>query len=211
MTTATAVRDVISGPPIVLDGDDIDTDRIIPARFLKSLTFDALGKHVFEGERANARAAGQIHPFDDPRHEGAKVLLVGENFGCGSSREHAAQAINRWGVDAVAGVSFGEIFRGNCATIGLPCVTLSRQDSAAARAAALAEPTATTTVDLAARELRVGAQSWPIDLNESLRQRFLTGTWDTLTTLLAGAEDVRRTMDRLPYLNGWRTAAAATG
>lgn len=211
MTTGTVVRDVVAGPPIVLDGDDIDTDRIIPARFLKSLTFDALGQHVFEGERANARAAGRVHPFDAPEHQGAKVLLVAENFGCGSSREHAAQAINRWGIDVVVGISFGEIFRGNCATIGLPCVTTSREDSTAARAVAAADPSATAVVDLTTKQLRIGDRQWPIEINESLRQRFLAGTWDTLTTLLAGADDVRRTMERLPYLNGWRTAGPEAG
>jgi 3-isopropylmalate/(R)-2-methylmalate dehydratase small subunit len=209
MTTTHVVRDLVSGPPVVLDGDDIDTDRIIPARFMKSLAYSTLGQHVFEGERVRARAAGRVHPFDDPAHRSAKVLLVGENFGCGSSREQAAQAISRWGIDVVAGISFGEIFRGNCATIGLPCVTMTREDSLAARAVAGADPSATAVVDLVAKQLRIGSQSWPVDLNESLRQRFLNGTWDTLTTLLAGADDVRLTRQRLPYLNGWRAHAHA--
>ena len=208
MTTPNVIRDLICGPPVVLDGDDIDTDRIIPARFMKLLSFSELGQHAFEGERVRARAAGRVHPFDDPAHRGAKVLLVGENFGCGSSREQAAQAISRWGIEAVAGISFGEIFRGNCATIGLPCVTMTREDSLAARAVAGADPSATTVVDLVARQLRIGSQTWPVDLNESLRQRFLTGTWDTLTTLLAGAGDVRVARQRLPYLNGWQAHAS---
>jgi 3-isopropylmalate/(R)-2-methylmalate dehydratase small subunit len=207
MTTPSVVRDIICGPAVVLDGDDIDTDRIIPARFMKLLSFSELGQHAFQGERVRAKAAGRVHPFEDPAHRGAKVLLVGENFGCGSSREAAAQAISRWGIEAVAGISFGEIFRGNCATIGLPCVTMTREDSLAARAAAGAGPSATTVVDLVARQLRIGSRTWPVDLNESLRQRFLTGTWDTLTTLLAGAGDVRVARQRLPYLNGWQAHA----
>ena len=208
MTTPTVVRDLICGPPVVLNGDDIDTDRIIPARFMKLLSFSELGTHAFEGERVRARAAGRVHPFDDPAHRAAKVLLVGENFGCGSSREQAAQAISRWGIEAVAGISFGEIFRGNCATIGLPCVTMTREDSLAARAVAGADPSATAVADLVARQLRIGPQAWPVDLNESLRQRFLTGTWDTLTTLLDGAGDVRLARQRLPYLNGWQAHAS---
>jgi len=204
------VRDVMSGHSVVLNADDIDTDRIIPARFLKSLTFDQLGDHVFDDDRANARDAGKVHPFDHPNNQGAKVLLVGENFGCGSSREHAAQAIHRWGIDVIAGISFGEIFSGNCATIGLPCVTLSRADSTTARRVAAEDPSVDTAVDLTAKELRIGSRVWTIDINESLRQRLLSGTWDTLSTLQAGAEDVKRAMQRLPYLNGWQVEAATS-
>jgi 3-isopropylmalate/(R)-2-methylmalate dehydratase small subunit len=196
----------ISGTAIALHGNDIDTDRIIPARYLKHLTFDALGNHVFEGDRKNATAAGEVHPFDDPRHTGARVLVVAENFGCGSSREHAAQAIHRWGIRAIAGVSFGEIFRGNSATIGLPCVLLSPEDATMARAVVAADSDLAVTVDLEAKQLRAGAHSWPIEINESLRERFVSGAWDTLTTLSAGAKDAERVAERLPYLNGWRAA-----
>ncbi|MFE3184225.1 3-isopropylmalate dehydratase small subunit 2 [Streptomyces violascens] len=196
----------ISGTAIAMDGDDIDTDRIIPARHLKSLTFDALGKFVFEGDRENAKAAGRVHPFDAPEHSGASVLVAGENFGCGSSREHAPQALYRWGIRAIAAVSFGEIFRGNSATIGLPCVLLTPEAAAESRAAIAANPVAEVTVDLEAKRLRVDGRSWPVKINESLRRRFVSGSWDSLSTLAEGTQAAADLSRRLPYLNGWQAA-----
>ncbi|MFF2079095.1 3-isopropylmalate dehydratase small subunit 2 [Kitasatospora sp. NPDC058162] len=198
--------EIISGTAIAMDGDDIDTDRIIPARHLKALTFDALGTFVFEGDRKNAEAAGAVHPFDAPEHAGASVLVAGENFGCGSSREHAPQALYRWGIRAIAAVSFGEIFRGNSATIGLPCVLLTPEAAAQARAVIAADPTAEVTVDLATKQLRTAGRSWPVEINESLRQRFVSGGWDSLSTLAEGTAAAADLSRRLPYLNGWRAA-----
>lgn len=198
--------DIISGTAIAMDGDDIDTDRIIPARHLKALTFDALGTFVFEGDRKNAKAAGAVHPFDAPEHAGASVLVAGENFGCGSSREHAPQALHRWGIRAIAAVSFGEIFRGNSATIGLPCVLLTPEAAAQARAVIAADPTAEVTVDLATKQLRTAGRSWPVEINESLRQRFVSGGWDSLSTLAEGTAAAADLSRRLPYLNGWQAA-----
>ena len=206
MTTNNTVRDVISGTAIALNGDDIDTDRIIPAKFLKELTFDALGQHAFAGDRANAAEGGTVHPFDDPVHSGAKVLLVGRNFGCGSSREHAPQALNRWGIQAIVGMSFGEIFRGNAATIGLPCLTV--EDTSAARAEVERDPRAQVTVDLRTLSLHVGTSSWPTAINETLRQQFLDGNWDTISLLGSARDEVRATHDRLPYLHRWQPTAA---
>ncbi|RAG81935.1 isopropylmalate isomerase [Streptacidiphilus pinicola] len=196
----------VSGTAIAMEGDDIDTDRIIPARHLKSLSFDALGRFVFEGDRRNAKAAGQVHPFDAPEHAGARVLVAGENFGCGSSREHAPQALHRWGIRAIAAVSFGEIFRGNSATIGLPCVLLTPEVSAEARAAIAADPTVEVTVDLEAKQLRFGGTVRPVRINESLRQRFVSGSWDSLTTLAEGSGAAAELSRRLPYLNHWHAA-----
>lgn len=193
----------ISGTAIAMDGDDIDTDRIIPARHLKALTFDALGEFVFEGDRGNAKAAGLVHPFDAPQHAGASVLVAGENFGCGSSREHAPQALYRWGIRAVAAVSFGEIFRGNSATIGLPCVLFTREAADEARAAVTADPAADVTIDLEAKQLRIAGRSWPVEISESLRRRFVSGHWDSLSTLVEGAADADDLSRRLPYLNGF--------
>lgn len=197
----------VRGTAIALHGDDIDTDRIIPARYLKSLTFDALGDHVFEGDRRIATAAGRPHPFDAPEHATASVLLTAENFGCGSSREHAPQALHRWGIRAIAGVSFGEIFSGNSATIGLPCVLLTPVDAAAARAAVDADPALEVVVDLERSELRAGSLRWPVTINESQRRRFVAGNWDTLTTLSEAGAAISEVAQRLPYLHNWHVAA----
>ena len=198
----------IAGTAVAVAGDDIDTDRIIPARFLKSLSFDALGEHAFEDERKALAGSERVHPFDDPRRAGAAVLLVGKNFGCGSSREHAPQALYRRGIRAVAGESFAEIFHGNSATIGLPCVTLSEADAAEARALIDADPELEVTVDLERKELRAGDRAWPVAVNESLRERFVAGTWDTLGELSSAPDRIAAVAKRLPYLNGWERPPA---
>ena len=197
----------ITGTAVALAGADIDTDRIIPARFLKSLSFDALGEHVFEDDRKGLADAGRVHPFDAPERAGASVLFVASNFGCGSSREHAPQALYRWGIRAVAGESFAEIFYGNSATIGLPCVTLAPDDAAEARALVEADPDLEVTVDIERRELRAGDRVWPAAINESLRERFVSGTWDTLGELSSATDRIEAVAARLPYMNGWRRPA----
>ena len=198
----------ITGTAVALGGADIDTDRIIPARFLKSLSFDALGEHVFEDDRRGLAASERVHPFDAPERAGASVLFVASNFGCGSSREHAPQALYRWGIRAVAGESFAEIFHGNSATIGLPCVTLSAEHAAEARAMVDADPDLEVTVDLETRELRAGDRTWPVEINESLRERFVNGTWDTLGELSSATDRIEAVARRLPYMNGWKPPAA---
>ncbi|MGW7411301.1 3-isopropylmalate dehydratase small subunit [Streptomyces sp. NPDC054863] len=204
-TVDTRVRSV-TGTTVVIDGHDIDTDRIIPARFLKHLTFDALGNHVFEDDRKQNHAQGITHPFDDPARAGASILLTSKNFGCGSSREHAAQALYRWGVRAVVGETFGEIFRGNCGTIGLPCLSLSPQDAQDARTIAAADPQAETEVDLEKGTFSIGGRTFAAEISPSLRDAFLSGTWDTLTELLKSTGEVKAATARLPYLNGFRSA-----
>jgi 3-isopropylmalate/(R)-2-methylmalate dehydratase small subunit len=202
-TTDQRIRSV-SGTTVVLDGNDIDTDRIIPARFLKHLTFDALGQHVFEDDRRQDLARGVTHPFDDPARSTASILLTARNFGCGSSREHAAQALYRWGVRAVVGESFGEIFRGNCGTIGLPCLTLSPADAAAARSLGAADAAANAEVDLEGGVFRIAGREFAAEISPSLRDAFVNGTWDTLTELLRTAGEVGDVATRLPYLTGFR-------
>ncbi|AUA08226.1 3-isopropylmalate dehydratase small subunit [Streptomyces sp. SID8382] len=200
---------VVTGPALVLRGNDIDTDRIIPARFLKHLTFDRLGEHVFEDDRKEAAASGAVHPFDAAESAGAAILLTAKNFGCGSSREHAPQALYRWGIQAVVGESFGEIFRGNCTTIGLPCVVIAPEHATEACALAESSPATRAVLDLERSDLRMGDRSWPIQLPESVRDRFVTGRWDTLAELHSAARSVRAVADRLPYLNGWTVGAHA--
>ena len=200
--TLPAIRRV-SGTALPLRGDDIDTDRIIPARFLVSITFDGLGAHVFEDDRKAARAKGLAHPFDDQRFSGARILLVDRNFGCGSSREHAPQAIARGGIRAVVGESFSEIFFGNAVAIGLPCVALAGE--AVARLQSLVEgaPKSALSVDLEARTLIVEGKTLPVSIPENAREAFLSGNWDGTSMLLERWGDVEALARRLPYVAGF--------
>jgi 3-isopropylmalate/(R)-2-methylmalate dehydratase small subunit len=194
----------ISGPALVLPGDDVDTDRIIPARFLKAITFEGLEAHVFEDDRIAATAAGTTHPFDDPARHEARVLIVGSNFGCGSSREHAPQAIARRGIAAVVGESFGEIFFGNALAIGLPCVAVSLDDAKRLRQAVV-DPLAIVDVDVDRNEVRAGALTVPALLPASTRDAWLTGSWDATGLLLEDYDQVVRTARALPYVSGFFT------
>ncbi|MBF2084394.1 3-isopropylmalate dehydratase small subunit [Thermoleptolyngbya sp. C42_A2020_037] len=187
----------ISGRGIPLVGDDIDTDRIIPARFLKCVTFDGLGTHAFEDDRAQLQ--GQ-HPFDQPQYQGAEVLVVNRNFGCGSSREHAPQAIAKWGIKALVGESFAEIFFGNCVAMGIPCVTATGDDVKALQGAIAAHPQATVTVDLSAMTATCGDLSIPVLMGEGPRQMFLSGSWDATGQLVAQTEQIKATAAKLPYV-----------
>ncbi len=193
----------MQGRAVAVHGDDIDTDRIIPARFLKAITFEGLEEHVFEDDRREATGRGQVHPFDEPSRRGAAVLLVGGNFGCGSSREHAPQAIARWGIQAIVGESFAEIFFGNSVMIGLPCVTVDRKSLDRLMAIADAQPQLTWVVDLASSRLTAGDQSLPVTMPEAARSALQSGNWDATALLLDRYEEVERTAARLPYVAGW--------
>jgi len=197
----------VSGTTVVVRGDDIDTDRIIPARFLKCVTFDALGPAAFADDRAElAGSASGLHPFDRPEHQGASILLVNRNFGCGSSREHAPQALMRWGIRAVVGESFAEIFYGNCLALGIPCLTADHDPMLAIQEAAEADPARSFSVDVAGAILRAGEQSWPLELQKGPRQMLATGQWDATGQLLANNEALLATVQRLPYLSGFTAA-----
>jgi 3-isopropylmalate/(R)-2-methylmalate dehydratase small subunit len=187
----------VSGRGIVLVGNDIDTDRIIPARFLRCVTFDGLGAQVFSDDRAAAR--GQ-HPFDLPQYQGATILLVNANFGCGSSREHAPQALAKWGIKAVVGESFAEIFLGNCVSLGIPCVTASHDTITQLQAAINATPSLLVQLDLETQRVQVGTQTVTIEIPAGLRQTFIAGTWDACGQLVAQAAAIQQTASRLPYL-----------
>ena len=194
----------ISGRGVPVRGNDIDTDRIIPARFLKTIVFEGLGAHAFADDRISAKAAGGLHPFDDPRFAGASILLANQNFGCGSSREHAPQALKRWGVQAVIGVSYAEIFRSNCQTIGIPVCVVSAAAAMALQDAVEANPQAQVTVDLEKRQVRLGSQSWPLEMPDGVRQAFLEGTWDPTAELLAAKAQTEKVAAALPYFRGWK-------
>jgi len=189
----------VKGRALVLRGDDIDTDRIIPARFLKCVTFDGLGEQVFADDRIELQGA---HPFDQPDHQGARLLLVNRNFGCGSSREHAPQALMRWGIRAVVGESFAEIFYGNCLALGIPCLTASHELMLAIQAAAAADPAVEFALEVASARLRSSQPetSWELELPAGPRQMLSTGQWDGTGQLVANGAALAATAARLPYL-----------
>ena len=191
----------VTGQGIPVVGDDIDTDRIIPARFLRCVTFDGLGEHVFSDDRA---AYNGKHPFDLPQYQNANILVVNNNFGCGSSREHAPQAIAKWGIQAIVGESFAEIFLGNCVAIGIPCVSATPQDVKQIQALLSNNPQTSMTVDLAAMTVSCGDLVASVEMNESSRQMFLKGTWDNCGQLIANAEEIKTTAAKLPYIS-WQT------
>ncbi len=190
----------ITGRAVPVMGNDIDTDRIIPARFLKAVTFDGLGAGLFADARKAEADAGRVHPLDDPRYRGAAVLLSGANFGCGSSREHAPQAIQKFGLKAVIAEGYAEIFFGNSTTIGLACVSATREDITRIAAAVQADPAVEVAVDLVARKIRFGGQEVPLTMRESARDALVNGRWDPIGELLDGREAVAATAGRLPYL-----------
>ena len=191
----------IEGRALPLPGNDIDTDRIIPARFLRSVSFDGMEKHVFEDERkaGGYRGTNRPHPFDDPRYAGASVMVVEDNFGCGSSREHAPQAIQRWGIQAIVGRSFAEIFFGNSVMIGLPCVTAEAADVKQIFSRIAADPQQTMVVDVENGTCTIGDFSCKVAMPAKSREAFLTGAWDTTGMLLDKFDEVRATAARLPY------------
>jgi 3-isopropylmalate/(R)-2-methylmalate dehydratase small subunit len=189
----------------------------MPARFLRAVSFDGLEQHVFEDDRRALAGAGRTHPFDRTENREATVLLVNRNFGCGSSREHAPQGIARWGITAIVGESFAEIFFANATALGVPCVTVSADDAQALMRAVEAEPATVVDVDVSALEVRAGAVAADVTALEvhagsivarasmpaSAREAFLSGTWDATALLTADYDAVRRAAARLPYIAGF--------
>lgn len=187
----------VTGSGIPLRGNDIDTDRIIPARFLKCVTFDGLGEQAFADDRAALE--GQ-HPFDQPQYQGASILVVNRNFGCGSSREHAPQALARWGIKAIVGESFAEIFFGNCVAIGVPCLMATAEGVEALQASLEQNPATPLQLDLDGLSVSHGQTSVAVTMADGVRQAFLAGTWDACGQLVANAEAIRATAATLPYV-----------
>ena len=200
--TLPAIRRV-SGTGLPLRGDDIDTDRIIPARFLVSITFEGLGAHAFEDDRKAAKAKGRIHPFDDAQFWGARILLVDRNFGCGSSREHAPQALHRGGIRAVVGESFSEIFFGNSVAIGLPCVTLPRESVQELQTLVEGAPKSALSLDLESETLVAEGKTFSVSSPQTAREAVLSGHWDGTSMLLDRWGDVEALAKRLPYVAGF--------
>jgi len=185
----------VIGKPLSLIGDDIDTDRIIPARFLKCVSFEDLGQAVFADDRGNLNGS---HPFDLEKNQGASILIVNSNFGCGSSREHAPQALLRWGIRAIIGESFAEIFYSNCIAIGIPCFTLSKkliknmQNEKTQDSCLLKINIEDSTLEYASFKLS-------LEIKDSSKQMFLSGEWDATSTLLANINNIEKKFDELPY------------
>ncbi len=193
-------RNLFTGRAVPLRGNDIDTDRIIPARFMKCVTFDGLGEYLFHDVRKNADGSAKQHPLNDPRFQGATILLSGANFGCGSSREHAPQALQKHGFRAVIAESYAEIFFGNCTTLGMPCLGASRADVQKVAAAVAANPAVEITIDLGRSEIRFAGQAIRAVIRDSAREALINGRWDAIGDLLEGVGDVKRVAAGLPYL-----------
>jgi 3-isopropylmalate/(R)-2-methylmalate dehydratase small subunit len=198
MTTDFARRQV-SGRGIPLPGNDIDTDRIIPARFLKAVTFEGMGEHAFE----DARKQNPEHPFNSTAYQGAAVLVVGQNFGCGSSREHAPQALMRWGIRAIVGGSFGEIFFGNCVMLGIPCLVASQADLEWLQKSISLAPQQSLTVNVEKQEVRFGDRVIKATVPDGPRNQLIGGTWDSTAVLLEAGAAIEATAKKLPYVAGF--------
>ncbi len=192
----------VQGSAVPVRGNDIDTDRIIPARFLRCVVFDGLGEHAFEDDRIGLKAKGQLHAFDESKYAGSRILFVNKNFGCGSSREHAPQALMRWGIQAIIGESFAEIFFGNCVSLGIPCLTASEESMGRLMAKAESSPKSEWNVDLTAGRIN-GPVEESVFLPPGPKSQFLSGRWNSLNELLTNLKTIDTVAANLPYVSGW--------
>jgi 3-isopropylmalate/(R)-2-methylmalate dehydratase small subunit len=199
----------VKGRAVPVLGDDIDTDRIIPARYLKEITFSKMGDYPFFDERFNADGSKKDHSFNNPKYQGAKILLANVNFGCGSSREHAPQSLMRWGnpqqpgIKAIVAESYAEIFAGNCVMLGIPALTASKEDVSKLQKAAQADPQAEFNVDLESMSVKGAGLEVKVSMLESRRKALLEGTWDSTGILISNADKVKATAAKLPYLSNF--------
>jgi 3-isopropylmalate/(R)-2-methylmalate dehydratase small subunit len=189
----------VSGTAVVVPGHDIDTDRIIPARFMKCVTFDGLGEFLFHDVRFDKDGKSKGHPLDNPKHKGASILFSGRNFGCGSSREHAPQALAKFGIRAVVAESFAEIFAGNCTTLGMPCVMLSEGDLTQFAQIIQRDPSTRVTIDLAASTVSGGGHTAKFEMKGGARESLIKGEWDALGQLIDGLPAARELANNLHY------------
>ncbi|WP_129115828.1 3-isopropylmalate dehydratase small subunit [Halegenticoccus tardaugens] len=207
----------VTGTGVPIRGNDIDTDQIIPARFMKVVTFDGLGEFAFfdqrfdsatprasrggDGEAVEAQDNRKEHPFNDGRFRDASVMVVNANFGCGSSREHAPQALMRWGIDAIVGESFAEIFAGNCLALGIPTVTADTETVETLQAWVDANPDGEIEVDVAAETVTYGDDAVDVTVDDAQRKALVDGVWDTTALMKSNADAVRATAESLPYVS----------
>jgi 3-isopropylmalate/(R)-2-methylmalate dehydratase small subunit len=193
----------VSGTAVPIRGNDIDTDRIIPARYLKEPTFARMGEYPFFDERFDYEGKQKPHPFNEPKYKGAAILFVNKNFGCGSSREHAPQALYRFGIHAIVGESFAAIFAGNCTMMGVPSVTVAQDEIELMMKTAEHSPDTRFTVDIEKKAIRFGEQRIAIDLPETYRSALTSGSWDSTALLRANLDQVKKTAAKLPYITGF--------
>lgn len=190
----------LAGTGVHVPGDDVDTDRIIPARYMKCVTFDGLGEYAFYDERFDAEGNKKSHPLNDPRYTGATILLAGSNFGCGSSREHAPQALYRHGFRAVLAESFAEIFFGNSITLGMPCLVMDGRDIRALATLIDEAPKTEINIDIPAGQVSMADVSFPAKLPDHAKEALVNGRWDAIADLLEGLDAVQATAAKLPYM-----------
>ncbi len=196
-----AISEII-GTAISLRGNDIDTDRIIPARFLKCVNFDALGSQVFDDDRKELNG---LHPFDLKENQNASILVVNGNFGCGSSREHAPQALMRWGINAVIGQSFAEIFFGNCLALGIPCFTTSKQEIEEIQKSIESNTGIELLLNLKNQTLKSKKSTWQLEIDPGAKQMLTSGQWDATNQLISNSNSIDQIAKKLPYINGFKS------
>ncbi len=189
----------VAGRGVYVPGNDIDTDRIIPARYLKCVTFDELGPSLFADERFDAEGNSKGHPLDNDAQAGAEILISDENFGCGSSREHAPQAIQKFGLKAVIAGSFAEIFQGNCTTLGIPCVVMDKDSRAKLAAQVEKNPDEALILDIEGQQIIFANEIYPMSMKASTREAFLASTYDPLDNLLSAQDQIKGTAEKLGY------------
>lgn len=190
----------VTGRGVFVAGDDIDTDRIIPARFMKCITFDGLGEFAFYDVRKNEDGTDKKHILNDPRFAGASILLSGSNFGCGSSREHAPQSLHKAGYRGIIAESYAEIFFGNSTTLGIPCFSCSHEDIKKMAAMIEADPEVEITLDVENEKVQVGEESFAAEIRDSAKRALLQGKWDPIAELLEGVLEVKKKGSELEYV-----------
>jgi 3-isopropylmalate/(R)-2-methylmalate dehydratase small subunit len=200
-TTREKIVSQVSGPGVPIRGNDIDTDQIIPARFLKEVTFDNMGEYAFYDVRRTEDGSLNDHPLN--RYPNAEIMVVNQNFGCGSSREHAPQALMRWGIDGLVGESFAEIFAGNCQALGIPTATADHETVEWIMEQVEADPALELTIDVEAETVTVGDETVEVSVSDAQRKALLQGVWDTTALMKSYMDEVERTANEVPYLNGF--------
>ncbi len=207
MTEEVPSVDRVEGTGVPVRGNDIDTDQIIPARFLKVITFDGLGEFAFFDQRFDDEDNEKDHSFNEERFQGANVLVVNANFGCGSSREHAPQALQRWGIDAIVGESFAEIFAGNCLALGIPTVTADTDSVETLQSWVESNPDGEIEIDVGDETVAYGGNTIEVDVDDAQRKALVDGIWDTTALMKSNSEAIAETAASLPYIDD--TAATA--